>query len=79
MVSEAACSSVVSSAASRLFVYSIIQLWSVGDLFPIEEVTVNGIPEKKVVFVLLVLTVLWVLSYPLVQVRHPVLNFSLLL
>ena len=79
MASEATCSHAVLSAASRLLVYSSICCWSMGDMFLLEEVTVDGILEKNMMFVLLLLTMLWVLVYPLVPARRSALNFSLLM
>ena len=61
-------------AALRLFVCSIMLCWSEGDMVPVEERTVDGMPEKKGL-----LTMLWALAYPSVRVRCSALNFSLLL
>jgi hypothetical protein len=38
---------VVLRAALRLCVYSIMLLWSEGDMVPVEERTVDGMPGKK--------------------------------
>ena len=70
---EMECSCVVSSAASRLCVYSIMLCWSACDMVPVEERTVDVMSWKKGW-----LTMLWALAYPPMQVRCSTLIFSYL-